>query len=846
MARLSRLAIAFYVLHLLGAIASLAAIEGAPTGGFVLLGGGDRVIGFAATQAAVDALQNHTSPGVPFTVESVNGVPACQAPGHCAEALVKGALHLQAGAVNQYRLHLPGKPKQEVKIPAGQVSLAVLLQEAWRDLLMQFVAFIFVAIGLLVWRLRPEDPSAFPLLIMTTLVGVVCNFIFEPAPWATLINTVGIVITPLIAPTALLLVDSIRPRANQRWLLIYFALMLAYGLVHGGVYLAMRWQGAAGGLFDGIQAGLGILMIISITVAGVMSWRAARPPAPLGLQRRARVLSVATVVSFLFPSLWVLAIPFFGALLSRTDLFLLLPASLVSFPMLIAYAIVRHQMFDMRIVIHRSLLYGALTLTLSVVYAGLVVGAHMIVGERSSQSPVFVGLSMIGLIAVFSLLKVKVQRWVDRLVFRAREIYAKAIADAASKLARAHDLDEVASTLRGPLVSSMELSRAWLCVWASSQKEHMRVFPLADPGPLPRMLRPQDYETMRRALDSLTWTTAYDSQAAAAQTSAKMSIEDPLMHEQTFWAAAGAELIVPIVIGKDRAVGLLILGPKRNGRPFDREDRQLVDVLAAQVAVAVENTAALQEIRVLKEGLEEKQALLARLVAGIVHEVNTPLGVLRSSADTLGRTFERMLEADAKKAQRLVVTSRKLSEAMRGSSDRIVELIESLKGFVNLDEAEYKEIDVKESLDASIKLLGEDLGAIEIERAYCDAPAFVECFPVRLNQVFWHLLQNSTNALGDRGRVRIAVTNEAGKVSIVIEDDGPGIPPDQLDGIFEFGFSAKKRGRRMGLRMGLPTSKRTIEGLGGTLKLHSAIGEGTRVMIELPGTSKEPVEGILT
>ena len=121
-------------------------------------------------------------------------------------------------------------------------------------------------------------------------------------------------------------------------------------------------------------------------------------------------------------------------------------------------------------------------------------------------------------------------------------------------------------------------------------------------------------------------------------------MDDP-RRERTFWAHYGMESVFPLVAGtedgREGVVGMLLLGPKRNGRPFDKEDFELVSTLANQVALAVETAAAFEEIR-------HQKTTLARLVAGIVHEVNTPLGAFRSSHDTISRTLRRLSEAVSK------------------------------------------------------------------------------------------------------------------------------------------------------------------------------------------------------
>ena len=286
--------------------------------------------------------------------------------------------------------------------------------------------------------------------------------------------------------------------------------------------------------------------------------------------------------------------------------------------------------------------------------------------------------------------------------------------------------------------------------------------------------------------------------------------------------------------------------------------------------MALVNSAAFEQIRSLQVGLEqqvaartrdlsdaleelqqaqlqlvetEKQAMLGRLVAGIVHEINTPLGVLRSSADTAGRTLQRyrgFVEAQAAdgdtNAVRLLsatAQAERLTTLMHESSERINQLVASLKQFVALDEAEFRAYDVREGIDSAVTLLSPTCGdGVRITKRYPEQAPRVDCNPARLNQVFVNLLQNAADALAGEGSIDIQVARRHGEVTIEFSDDGPGIPVDRLGELFEFGFTQKAG--RIGLRLGLPSSKRLLQDMGGQISIDSQPGHGTQVRVVIP------------
>jgi signal transduction histidine kinase len=239
----------------------------------------------------------------------------------------------------------------------------------------------------------------------------------------------------------------------------------------------------------------------------------------------------------------------------------------------------------------------------------------------------------------------------------------------------------------------------------------------------------------------------------------------------------------------------------------------------------------------------ENQAVLARLVAGLLHEINTPLGSIRSAADTMAGAvtrWERIVTQHAdpshpegEAALRALEVAPQLRDSLHEGATRLSTVVEGLRQFVGLDEAERKPLDVRKGIDGALSLLGPSVqGRIDVIRDYAETLPEVVCRPAKLNRAFLSVLQNAVQAIEGRGVLRVSVRALDGRIEIDVVDDGKGIPASKMPEIFELGLTRKAG--RVGLRLGLPMSKRCIEELGGQLAVESVEGVGTTVRMTLP------------
>jgi two-component system, NtrC family, sensor kinase len=240
-------------------------------------------------------------------------------------------------------------------------------------------------------------------------------------------------------------------------------------------------------------------------------------------------------------------------------------------------------------------------------------------------------------------------------------------------------------------------------------------------------------------------------------------------------------------------------------------------------------------------------ATLGMLLAGITHEINTPLGALASNHDTVKRSLQRLhdiladdvVDVDELLEVRRIV--RALNGAMRVNDlamQRVQELVSSLRTFGRPDRAQIDLVDIHEGIGSALLLLRHRLGRITVRQEFAELPA-LECYPQRVNQVFMNLLLNAVQALegaaGDgagTGMITIRTRADSGSVVVEIEDDGPGMTADVLARIFEPGFTTK--GSRVGMGLGLIITQQVIDQHGGSLQVRSEPGRGTTFSVRLP------------
>ncbi|WP_227789155.1 MULTISPECIES: PAS domain S-box protein [unclassified Nodularia (in: cyanobacteria)] len=295
----------------------------------------------------------------------------------------------------------------------------------------------------------------------------------------------------------------------------------------------------------------------------------------------------------------------------------------------------------------------------------------------------------------------------------------------------------------------------------------------------------------------------------------------------------------------------------------DITERKQAEIKLQQQTQDLENT--LYELQRTQSQLihSEKMSSLGNMVAGIAHEINNPVNFIHGNLSPASQYVQDLLrliklyelhfphppeeiksEIAAIDLKFLKEDLIKLLNSMQVGTDRIREIVLSLRNFSRLDEAEFKQVNIHEGLDSTLMILQNRLKArphhpeILVIKEYGRIPA-VQCYPGQLNQVFMNILSNAIDVLeevfvGDKRQINIIteIVN-TNRIAIRIADNGQGISQKTLDKVFDPFFTTKEVGKGTGL--GLSISYQIIvDKHRGHLSCNSIPGEGAEFVIEIP------------
>lgn len=297
-------------------------------------------------------------------------------------------------------------------------------------------------------------------------------------------------------------------------------------------------------------------------------------------------------------------------------------------------------------------------------------------------------------------------------------------------------------------------------------------------------------------------------------------------------------IIVPVFYMQE-LIGILVLLSYQKREPD--EELEILEAISSQLGNAIVSAELyqknIQTVKELQNTLEElketqlqlinseKMASLGQLVAGVAHEINTPVASIKSNNAILGKFIPQI------KDEEIAQMMKEINEIDFEAIQRISNIVTSLKKFVRLDEADLQDADINKELDLTLELIRhETKNRIEVVKNYGNLP-MIKCYPNMLNQVFTNILVNACQAIEGNGIIEITTEFKDKKLIVKIKDNGKGIPENQLDKIFTAGFTTKGVG--VGTGLGLAICYKIIEKHNGEILVNSEVGKGSEFIITI-------------
>jgi two-component system NtrC family sensor kinase len=521
------------------------------------------------------------------------------------------------------------------------------------------------------------------------------------------------------------------------------------------------------------------------------------------------------------------------------------------FPIAVGYGMVRKQLFEFRLAARSSAAYGAATLAITGVFAFMITFADELVARYGvNVRSVQVVLLFLAILA-FNPVRERMQRLVDNFFDRDRSRYRLAVREISEAMVSMLSMSEIGDRILVALTDTMGVSRAMVLLFDDRD----------------RVLRVSawrgDWEQSEIDLeipsDHPIWKHLWMRREDLSR--ADFDDDPDPDHRESCWDIYDSleiELLVPILFGVD-LLGVIAVGRKLSGERLAADDRQLLRTLANQSSIAIENAKAFDEIAKLNESLEarveertrelreiqmqlmqsEKLKSLGQLVAGVAHELNNPIGFVHANLQLLDEFIEKLARAQERGEDTVKIRDAitKLLKRSREGTERVKQIVQDLRTFSRMDQADLQSAQLCDEIDRTIALMEPRFkGGVEVVREYQPLPE-VRCYPGQLNQVFLNLLMNACDVLENGGKIFVRTEPTDGGVRIEFEDTGPGIPESIRSRIFDPFFTTKEVGKGTGL--GLSLSHGIIERHGGRLQVVSRPGRGAIFQIDLPLVAPE-------
>lgn len=488
-----------------------------------------------------------------------------------------------------------------------------------------------------------------------------------------------------------------------------------------------------------------------------------------------------------------------------------------------AYSVAHHRLMDVSLFMAKSLSFLISISILAIPSFFIILSLEKYFYNRENTVFSFIIIILaLGAVLVFGRLKEWIDRATHQIIVRDKYYYHRILEDFSRRLVTIVNLNRLLNSLAETVEKSMGVNNISIYLF-NPEKE------LYKPA-LVRNSLVADYVNKGIKVDDPFIKFLQKKKDAILRVELERDGQDPVAQQtQAIMEQMHAEVILPLIYS-DRLIGFITLGHKAAEEMYYLEDLNLLVTLSNQLAIAIENATLYENLKKSQNILRrsDRLASLGTLIASLAHEIRNPLVSIKTFTQLLP---ERMDDEEFRDYFLKVAAS---------EIDRLTSLINELLGFAKPSEPNLKGEDINALIDRMGILVANEAKKknIVIIKKYDPHLPSIMVDAEQLKQVLLNILLNAIQAIENEGKIWIetrvaSIIHEEKRepyVQIEIRDTGVGIPPENIDRVFDPFFSTKPDGSGLGLAI----SYQIIHEHGGFIDVESEVGKGTSFRINLP------------
>jgi signal transduction histidine kinase len=493
--------------------------------------------------------------------------------------------------------------------------------------------------------------------------------------------------------------------------------------------------------------------------------------------------------------------------------------------MLFAYAILRHQLLEIEVVIRRTAVFAGL---FAFVYTAF--SAVMIIGQTFFSDTLGwnAWAALIPTVFIVTLALRPLENFLtnatEKFLFQKKYDYRELLKTFTNEILTVLDLEKLTEQTVAGLMRIIKLESACVLMLDREARQYRLV---ASSGLRDKDAVFKENDTIVEYLKVTHHPILKDEEADRVQGDGRLK-ED--------FKKLNAQLCLPISLHDD-LIGILALGRKKSGEDYTQEDIDILSALARTEAIAISNARLFDELsKTQAEAAQrEKMAVIGTLAAGINHEICNPLGIVRGHCELFLLNSKDGLYSNKSSEEILKTASEIMTKVIR-ETDRATGITKKLSSFAKPSKrTEMEEVRVEKEVDEVVGLVGHDLrlNNIDIRKDFLGNFPVILADRKQIQEVLFNIIRNAAQAIENKqGQILVSGFTDNGSAVVRISDNGTGIPQDKLNHIFSPFYTTK--GPEKGTGLGLFIVKQVVERNKGAISVESEPGIGTTFTLRFP------------